>query len=77
MPTYRVDATVPKYGHVEVVSAHSFDAETLAKAIQVADDWAINRKFARPKITAFRLIRADMILAERPVDAKKWTLSSR
>jgi hypothetical protein len=76
VPTYRVDATAPKHGHAEIVSAHTFEAGTLAEAMLAADEWALQRKFDRPKVTRFRIVRADMILAERPVEARTWVISS-
>jgi hypothetical protein len=75
MLRFRVEAIArADDGVVNVLTAHHFIAES-ADAERIADDWTK----ARPstKATSFRIVRSEMILAERRFSATEWTRSWR
>jgi hypothetical protein len=76
MLRFRVEAIArAKDGVVNVLTSHHFIAESADDAERIADDWTKARPPA--KATSLRLVRSEMILAERQISDTEWTRSWR
>jgi hypothetical protein len=74
MPKFRIDAIIrAKDGNVKVLAAHHFEAESTTDAERLADDWANGTRVGME--AGFRIVRADLILAERRISPAKWSWS--
>lgn len=76
MLRFRVEAVArTDDGVVKVLTAHHFIAESADDAERIADDWTKARPPA--KATSLRIVRSEMILAERQISDMEWTRSWR
>jgi len=75
MPKYRVEALArsKKDGTIEILTTHHFEAENAADAERVADDWTKARRLAGSTADHLRVVRSDIIVAERRLGEKEWT----
>jgi hypothetical protein len=56
-----------------VLAAHDFEAESNADVERLADDWARGASVGME--AGFRIVRANLILAERRMSPAKWSWS--
>jgi hypothetical protein len=74
MRKYRVEATIQgEGGNLEVLTTHRFEAPSIADAERFADDWVTAMHVPYPAAASLRIVRAEMIIAERRMDASTWT----
>jgi hypothetical protein len=74
MLRFRVDAIVrAEDGTVSILADHLFEAETPADAEKVAHDWAKAKRLAASTAISLRIIKAEMILADRQMGETEWT----
>jgi hypothetical protein len=74
MPNYRIDAIARAAGgKVKVLTVHHFEAGDDADAERAADEWANVTQLA--EADRLRIVRADMILAQRLIGETRWTRS--
>jgi hypothetical protein len=74
MPKFRIDAIIrAKDGNLKVLAAHDFEAESNADVERLADDWARGAPIGME--AGFRIVRANLILAERRMSPAKWSWS--
>jgi hypothetical protein len=74
MLKYRVEALArSKDGTIRILTTHHFEADSPADAERVADDWAKARRLAGSTADRLRVVRSDIIVAERRLGHKDWT----
>jgi hypothetical protein len=73
MRKYRVEAIIQgEGGNLEVLTAHRFEAPSTAEAERFVDDWVTAMRVVYPAAARLRIVRAEMIIAERRVSAPTW-----
>jgi hypothetical protein len=71
---YRLDTILRLAdGSFAMTSAHHYKAASLEFAEIIADTWVKARRLSRKNATSLRLVRADMIMAERSINEKAWS----
>jgi hypothetical protein len=74
MRKYRVEAVIRgEDGNLGIITAHRFEAKNPTDAERFVDDWVTAMGVAYPAAASLRIVRAEMIIAERRMDASTWT----
>jgi hypothetical protein len=71
---YRVDATDQgPHGNIKVVATCEFEANTIADAEMIADDWAKGQRIFGA--SSLRIVRNEVILSQRMSEVARWSRS--